>query len=68
MRFFFLEKGWVAGRKVNVDKIKRKTDSISVDTVIGYRNSGYTWQEVAKTLNIGRNTLIRFRERNNLEG
>lgn len=64
----YSQDGWIIGRKVNTDNVKRKTDSISIEIVKEYRNNGYTWQEIAKKLNIGKNTLTRFRKRNNLEG
>lgn len=58
--------GWVIGRRI--DKISYKSeDKIDLDKLIEYRNSGLSWIDITKKFNVGKNALLRYRRRHNIE-
>ena len=45
-----------------------RPEMVGQEMPVEHRIRDLVWQKIAKKLNIGKNTLMRFRKRNNLEG
>ncbi len=62
----YVKNGWVKGRKIKEEHIKRKTDNISKAEVIKLRETGLTWKSIAKHFGVGKHAMSDYRKRNNL--
>lgn len=64
----YIKNGWYYGRCINKDNIKYETDDkIDKERLLKLRNEGKSWVEIAKEFKVGKNSLIRYRKRHNIE-
>jgi hypothetical protein len=64
----YLSNGWVIGREPNESMIHCESeDKIDIDVLKSMRECGSSWVEIAKRFNVGKNALLRYRRRHNIE-